>query len=412
MTRHFAATALLLAVAACGPRKDDPRAAFLDTALSQVAATVAEGGGDMQVKRSAQLEWASASVGTTFMDGDWLRTGPRAYVRVEYVRGGRIELEEKAMVLIELSSAEGPEREAQVAVEVGTVGGQLDAKDKAVVIRTKAKAPARLRSTSDVPLDYRLSRKQNATEVAVRRGEAVLEVGGQRQSLKAGEASEIRDDDSPAQVVKLLPPPTAQSPAANAHVIFEPNVAITLSWKKVEGAAGYRLQVARDAMFRQPVLDLQQPEVAAPLLPADPGRYFWRLSAQDVDGRWGHYSQARSLHVDREPLEDKLQSPNDGAVIGFVSAPPSLTFAWETIDGAQGYRLLISKNADLSEPVVDESVQATRRNVALPPGGWFWGVEALGDSPLPLFQQPRSFVVKKVEQAKMKIPEKLENWGD
>lgn len=413
MVRLHAVLVLALCLS-CGPRRDDPRASAVDESLQLVAATVAEGGGEMQVKRGAQLQWLSASVGTAFMNGDWLRTGPRGYVRVEYVRGGRLELEEKAMVLIELSNDTGPgaDRESQVALEVGTLGGQLDGKGKAVVIRSKAKTNARLQSASDVPLDYRLSRKESSTEVAVRSGEAILEVAGKRRSIKAGEASEIRDDEVVAEVVSLLPAPQLLRPSQQSHFVFEQNVAIPLSWSAVGKARAYRVQVARDGSFRQQVLDLQQPELNTPLLPSDVGPYHWRVAAQDQAGRWGDYGPSRVLFVDREQLVDRLQSPNDGAVIGFLTTPPSLTFAWEPISGAQGYHLVVSKNADLSAPVADESPTDARKDLVLPPGSYYWGVYALGEVPTPLFQQPRTLVVKKVDQAKMKIPKTLEQWGD
>ena len=54
--------------------------------------------------------------------------------------------------------------------------------------------------------------------------------------------------------------------------------AVQLAWSDAVGASGYRLQVATDSAFAQPLLDRADLNVARAELPLAPGDYFWRLA--------------------------------------------------------------------------------------------------------------------------------------
>src|SRR5688500_6164276 len=99
MTSRRAALILPLAVAACAP--DDAGRAQALLALQDILATCSVRSGEVQVKRASEGFWANAAVGTVFMAGDWVRSGPGAYARVELLGGGALELDENAEVILD-----------------------------------------------------------------------------------------------------------------------------------------------------------------------------------------------------------------------------------------------------------------------------------------------------------------------
>ncbi len=64
-------------------------------------------------------------------------------------------------------------------------------------------------------------------------------------------------------------------------------------WTAVDGADGYRIQVARDTHFTHPVVDDRVHAVVqwyVPLVRLSPSTYFWRVRAEADSGRWGAWS--------------------------------------------------------------------------------------------------------------------------
>lgn len=80
----------------------------------------------------------------------------------------------------------------------------------------------------------------------------------------------------------------------------EPSARVVLRWQAVQGAAGYDLQVARDATFAVRELDIRV-ELAGYRLgpPPTAGRRYWRVRTVDGDGRPGPWSSAKVI----EPIE-------------------------------------------------------------------------------------------------------------
>lgn len=82
----------------------------------------------------------------------------------------------------------------------------------------------------------------------------------------------------------------------------EPAARVVLRWRSVPGAAGYDLQVARDATFAVRELDVRV-ELAGYRLgpPPTAGRRYWRVRTVDGDGRPGPWSTAKVIEPVAEP---------------------------------------------------------------------------------------------------------------
>lgn len=108
--------------------------------------------------------------------------------------------------------------------------------------------------------------------------------GGARQaSVFAGQTARLGADAARAQ----LPPPTAESPLDGRFQRPPP-----LIWRPVPGAVAYRVEVAADVDFGQPLVRARTtaPRFELPALPPD-GAWFWRVRAIDSDGLTGSASR-------------------------------------------------------------------------------------------------------------------------
>jgi hypothetical protein len=127
-------------------------------------------------------------------------------------------------------------------------------------------------------------------------------------------------------------PPFIQAPAPGAVAY---NGAMALAWTRNTAAPDVRLQVARDAEFKD--LALQPPPIAAAGFEArlPDGAYHWRVASVDADGRAGPFGDAQGFEIQPPPPAPPPATPE-------VSGD-QLTLRWRADAGVARYELEWSK---------------------------------------------------------------------
>lgn len=417
---------LALALAACRerPKGEEPAGAGVQS-LTAIVATCASGVGEVQVKRAGGQAWEAVQTGAVFRVGDEVKTGALSFVRVEFLTGGGLELEENASVVIDQAPPEAPAAgapaaapENRVSIQSGVVRGFLPqategAEPLGLVIRT-TEGEQRLKARpGEKQATFRVTRAARKTELAVTQGEARVSTAKGERSLKRGQAVEVAQGEVSAPL-DLLDFPASVEPGIDARFQWKPDLSVRLAWKPVAGAVAYRVQVAQDLAFQ--ALE-QSAEVTATELafaPKAPGGHVWRVAAKDAAGRYGEYGFARRLFAEKEAPRDLLVGPEDGAVLRFVDAPPPIAFSWESVGGARRYRVVVASGPNLLEQKVmatatqDQQVEME----GLGAGSYYWGV-FVDDarSPEPIFVKPRRLTLLKAEKPKVKVPKSISEWG-
>lgn len=148
---------------------------------------------------------------------------------------------------------------------------------------------------------------------------------------------------------------------------------VLLAWNSVNGASGYRVQLARDADFldlvaEQRVAASGQRELAL-LDGVAPGSYFARVAAVTPEGVEGR--------VVVSGFSRGSASAQLGGRMRWIASSNDLEFDWNPIAGAL-YGLEIAEDAAFTRVVVKaDGLQArTVRVQALPPGQYYWRVRA------------------------------------
>jgi hypothetical protein len=231
---------------------------------------------------------------------------------------------------------------------------------------------------------------------------------GQVRRVESGTVSEPRP---------LPGTPEPSAPALDAR-FFCPGLVLRLEWTAVRRAAGYRVQVARDAAFLSPVLSTTAARTHALFVAPSPSAYFWRVAAVDGEGTAGAFSQVRPIHCEAEAPRDLLLAPEPGARVRPEDReqPVRVDFQWTPVEGARGYRLVLAPTPDLRAPEAQtqlaEGPQVSMEGLA--PGTWYWGVFAgaaeEGGPERPLYLTPRRLDVEP-RRARVRVPTVIREWG-
>ncbi|HEY6106750.1 MAG TPA: hypothetical protein VIV59_12250 [Anaeromyxobacteraceae bacterium] len=431
MTRGSRSAALVAAVIAAAlascqkqPKPEEATGAGVQS-LAAIVATCASSVGEVQVKRSGGQSWEAVQTGAVFRVGDEVKTGALSFVRVEFLTGGGLELEENASVVIDQAppaatpgpgAAAGPEN--RVSVQAGVVRGFLPqategAEPLGLVIRTTEGEQRLKAKPGEKAATFRVTRAAKKTELAVTQGEARVATAKGERSLRRGQAVEVAQGEMSAPV-DLLDFPASVEPGIDARFQFKPDLTVRLAWKPVAGAVGYRVQVAHDLAFQAVEQAVEVAGTDFAFAPKATGVHVWRVAARDGAGRYGEYGFARRLFAEKEAPRDLLVGPEDGAVLRFVDEPPPIAFSWESAGAARRYRVVVASGPNLLEhKVMATATQDQRVELeGLGAGSYYWGV-FVDDAkvPEPIFTKPRRLVLLKAEKPKVKVPKSISEWG-
>jgi len=151
-----------------------------------------------------------------------------------------------------------------------------------------------------------------------------------------GDVPSIPDPSAKAypRFLKQSVPPALSAPAGGASIGDQP----VFSWGSVEGAKSYRVQVARDAQFRDLLDNVETASTAyAPIAGSYPvgAELFWRVRAEDADKVQLNWSEVRSFQRTLPAPTLDPGNPTTGSGIP--------VFAWTPVQGAVSYGLHVDK---------------------------------------------------------------------
>jgi len=151
-------------------------------------------------------------------------------------------------------------------------------------------------------------------------------------------------------------------------------------WDRVEGAAGYVLQVDIDANFSDPVINVKVDGTSyTPLVPLPDSTYFWRVATRRSDKVIGHWTPTMSFV--KQSLTPTPLAPINGQIIN-----QQPTFQWTSIltpteqprVAASLYRIQIDDDQNFGSVNLEYTTQATTYNLpvnkSLADGTWYWRV--------------------------------------
>ncbi|WP_407351964.1 FecR domain-containing protein [Luteimonas sp. R10] len=326
-----------------------------------------------------------------FGAGTVLRTAPDANLTLRFADGSRLLLHGDSELHLDKLSAYG-------------ATGMVDTRMRLVHGRTtnsveRARGPAS-RFIVDTPgtmatvrgTEFRVARDAEHTRSEVLDGRVGVSGGGRAVVLDAGQGTLSDRDRRPLPATPLLPAPDLSGWPDELR-----RMPAAVDWPAVDGAAGYRLQIAAEAEF---LALLQDTRVDAPraevAIPGD-GDFHARVRAVDARGLEGH-DAVRGFRISAHPPPPFAIAP----VQDDSTAGPRPRFRWTRSEGgAERYRLQVDRDPVFAAPLIDrEGLRRTelRAPDPLPPGEYYWRVGATdADGKHGPFGDPVRFVLHEAE---------------
>ncbi len=156
---------------------------------------------------------------------------------------------------------------------------------------------------------------------------------------------EGRDADF-AFTLKARPePPFAVSPVAGTKLRGE---SAELKWSANAEAARYRIQLASDAKFANPVTDVDGVDgtVIMPAQKLAPGDYYWRARSLRANGEPGPWGDAQRFTLKPLPADPEPPQVSDDKIAFAWSGEPGQTFLFQFARDAKFADLLVEQRLD------------------------------------------------------------------
>lgn len=350
-----------------------------------------------QVERLENGQWRLLRGGEPMARGQKVRTAALAFASFRLPGTGTLTLTGPAEVTL-LPSGGAP-----LTVEAGEAHLSFEAPE------TRVELAGVTLSQAEPGTLVRVTRHGTATELVVVRGRAHATVGAAVDPLEAGEGV-----SSASGTFSVLDAPAITGPEPDERY-FCPGLIVRLDWARQPKARAYRVEVAEDAAFSLLVLSRETGIARSQFVPRAPGRYFWRVSARDADGRWSPPSAAAPLFCEQDAPREHLRTPAAGATVAPPRPDRPLELAWDAARGAQAYRVVVARGDDLHAPTaIRRSTTAPRLvfDEPLPPGDYVWGVYVEDSyAGQPLFLRARPLKIRNAQKNPVKIPSALNQWG-
>lgn len=248
--------------------------------------------GGVEYRRGDTGDWQEASIRVSLRAGDYVRTSERGSAEISFAGGALYTVRPNTQFIVSGSSAAGPGQQS-IEMEYGWV--DLSTAQQSSNVKTPG-AMARVREDSEafVAVDRDSSEGRFG---AVSGGIDLSSQGGLTQQVEAlQEVVQNGNLFSPPQ--NLSARPNLLEPPDNLAVDLGSESSLVLAWQPVEGSAQYALQVSRNSLFVDNLIeDLRRTKVQATLGLRGEGAFHWRVAAYGRSGELGPWSKARRFRV-------------------------------------------------------------------------------------------------------------------
>jgi len=285
--------------------------AILDAASSSSAAGEAQFiavQGGVEYRRGERGEWEEARTRVVLQSGDYVKTSGNGSSEIVFLDGTLYTVRPNTLFLVTRSAGPaGGASEQTIAMEYGWVN--LNTAQRGSRVKTP-KAEAQVGRESEVVVAY--DRESESGRFVAYRGllDVTSEAGLERRVRALEQVVQTGDLLSAA---RPLPEAPAQiRPAENFEVSLDAARSLELSWEPVEGASRYALQISRNRLFVDNLIDTAtRTKSSANLGLKGEGSFEWRVAALSRDGLQGPWSAPRSFHVlaSRAPGEKGDKTP-------------------------------------------------------------------------------------------------------
>jgi hypothetical protein len=274
--------ALLLAILDSGSRSASGEAQFI--AIQ----------GAVELRHGDQGEWEPARTRDVLRSGDYVKTSASGSAEVVFLDGTLYTVRPDTLFLVTRQKAAiGNASEQTISMEYGWVNLNTAQRGGRV---TTPKAEARVGRDTEAAVSF--DRSTSTAKFSAYRGnvEVTSEAGVVR---KLGALEQVEQVGALLGDPRSLPaPPGLLAPVTGLETSLDGDRKLVLSWEPVAGVARYALQVSRNRLFVENVIDVESRTTThATLGLRAEGTFEWRVASRLRDGLQGPWSEPRTFRV-------------------------------------------------------------------------------------------------------------------
>jgi hypothetical protein len=250
--------------------------------------------GEVEFRRGDGGDWQEARSRVQLQPGDYVRTSDGGSAEIMFLDGTLYTVRPNTQFIVSASSAgPGGAQEQSIQMEYGWVN--LSTSNRSSNIKTPG-AVARVKESSEAFVAVDKATNQGRFG-AVRGGMELAAKGGMRREI--GALEQITQTGDLLSEPKPLPAqPQLLEPEDNLNLDLDRTKRMVLAWAQVPGAPRYALQVSRNHLFVDNVVDAEnRTKTRATLGVRGEGTFQWRVAAYGGDGTLGPWSATRRFRV-------------------------------------------------------------------------------------------------------------------
>jgi hypothetical protein len=250
--------------------------------------------GDVDYRRGDGGDWEEARSRVTLRPGDFVRTSENGSAEIMVPDGTLYTVRPNTLFMVSTSRTGGGEAEEQsIQMEYGWV--DLNTAQGTSNVKTPG-AMARVQQDSEAFV---------AVDKGAGQGRFGAFTGGIELESNGGLKREVQPMQQVVQTGDLLSEPAPlpgrpdlSDPADNLDLDMERADKVVLAWEPVSNAARYALQVSRNHLFVDNVIDVSnRTKTRATLGVRGEGTFQWRVAAYGRDGVQGPWSKPRKFRI-------------------------------------------------------------------------------------------------------------------
>ena len=250
--------------------------------------------GDVEFRRGDGGEWQEARLRAHLQPGDYVRTAESGSAQIMFGDGTLYTVRPNTQFIVTPSSAGGGAPEQTIEMEYGWVN--LSTSEKSGSNVKTPGAMARVKEDTDAFVS--VDKSSNQGRFGATRGTMELSSkGGLTREIK-GLQQVVQTGDLLSEAKPLPAPPTQTEPDDNLAFDLDQTKRLVLAWAPVPGSARYALQISRNILFVDNIVNAEnRSRTRATLALRGEGTFLWRVAAYGPDGALGPWSGARKFRV-------------------------------------------------------------------------------------------------------------------
>ncbi|MEE9412157.1 MAG: FecR domain-containing protein [Methylococcales bacterium] len=330
---------------------------------------------------------------------DEIGTGNNASAVLRFKDGSRVLMQNNTRLILK-KLEQYPDQnviETQIFLERGRINTEVPKKSKGKSV-FKILTPTASTAVRGTILRTETDPEDQNMRVEVVRGSVAVIGSKTEKKIPAGYGVVVEKGGAVGEPDRLLSAPSLKKPA-----VLIDRLSAMLMWEKLEGAIKYRIQVFNDD--ETPVLVWDKLSDYSQITVPDllDGQYTLTVRGIDTKGLEGENATHRYT-MDARPEPPLPASPAENASI----EAKGLQFRWSALEGAVGYHLQLSNQADFQTILIDEQIKqvAYSHQLDLQPGWYYWRLASqIADEEGPFSDRQQFKIIPPV-------PKALEPQGD